>query len=508
MAVCKKLRSRREFGSIRQAGEPVPLSLRKLSVHATHQLHCFRPNHQPRDDAEQNPAQHSLGCLRDQAGSCFRRSPLHSYRMRPRKAFKKHPYKPPTSCGRISPFARACGGCEVCTLAGMRKYSAHSMMRKVVALVPVSPGLSVVIPKIAKPVSITSPSPSVLRSHTTRPVLCTASNRRSSALICQLTSPTRNQQAPLPHQLVRTFHQTASNAAKAAKPVIKPNIEDSVDLLIHDPSTGTRVDRALDSLVSRTYADKPVPNGVRIIQNLAHYLWPKDQPALRRRVVASMVCLVGAKFVSIQVPFYFKTVIDTLTAASTVANPSVAAVASLPALAVLAFGMARIAGTGLSQLQIALFSRVSQHAIRKISLRVFEHVHSLDLAYHLSRQTGAVSRTMERGTRGINFSLSALLFNVFPTALEISLVTGILVYQFGPVYGVVTLATVAAYSVFTVVVSAKRVEIRRNMNKLENEASAKAVDSLINFETVKYFANEELEAKRYDKSLGGYEEAS
>lgn len=312
----------------------------------------------------------------------------------------------------------------------------------------------------------------------------------------------------MPHQLVRTFHQTASNAAKAAKPVIKPNIEDSVDLLIHDPSTGTRVDRALDSLVSRTYADKPVPNGVRIIQNLAHYLWPKDQPALRRRVVASMVCLVGAKFVSIQVPFYFKTVIDTLTAASTVANPSVAAVASLPALAVLAFGMARIAGTGLSQLQIALFSRVSQHAIRKISLRVFEHVHSLDLAYHLSRQTGAVSRTMERGTRGINFSLSALLFNVFPTALEISLVTGILVYQFGPVYGVVTLATVAAYSVFTVVVSAKRVEIRRNMNKLENEASAKAVDSLINFETVKYFANEELEAKRYDKSLGGYEEAS
>jgi len=151
---------------------------------------------------------------------------------------------------------------------------------------------------------------------------------------------------------------------------------------------------------------------------------------------------------------------------------------------------------------------VAQNAIRHISVRVFENVHKLDLAFHLSRQTGSVSRTMERGTRGINFALHSLLFNIIPTGIEITLVTGILTYQFGPSFGAVALATVGAYAFFTVVVSKTRQEIRRHMNKMENEASAKAVDSLLNYETVKYFNNESLETNRYESSLVEYEKAA
>jgi ATP-binding cassette subfamily B (MDR/TAP) protein 7 len=143
-----------------------------------------------------------------------------------------------------------------------------------------------------------------------------------------------------------------------------------------------------------------------------------------------------------------------------------------------------------------VFAKVAQNAIRQISMRVFENVHRLDMKFHLSRQTGSVSRTMERGSRGINFALNSLLFNIIPTGIEISLVAAILTYQFGPAFGTVALATVGAYAVFTVKVSQKRQEIRRHMNKMENEASAKAVDSLLNYETVKYFNNEGLEAKR------------
>jgi ATP-binding cassette subfamily B (MDR/TAP) protein 7 len=141
-------------------------------------------------------------------------------------------------------------------------------------------------------------------------------------------------------------------------------------------------------------------------------------------------------------------------------------------------------------------------------LRVFEHVHELDLGFHLSRHAGTVSRVMDRGSRGINFALNALLFNIVPTALEIGLVAAILSFSFGPAYGFVTLATVGSYAIFTVRVSARRVDIRRKMNQMENQASAKAVDSLINFETVKYFNNEALEARRYNSSLVGYQKAA
>jgi len=187
---------------------------------------------------------------------------------------------------------------------------------------------------------------------------------------------------------------------------------------------------------------------------------------LRLRVVGAMVCLVAAKLLNIQVPFFFKHVVDSL--ALSLASPAAVstlegatAVAHVPLTIMLAYGAARIGTAALTEARSAIFARVGQNAIRRISLRVFEHVHELDLGFHLSRHAGTVSRVMDRGSRGISFALNSLLFNIVPTALEIGLVAGILSFSFCPAYGFVTLATVGAYALFTVRVSAKRVDIRR-----------------------------------------------
>ncbi|EKX54133.1 hypothetical protein GUITHDRAFT_63916 [Guillardia theta CCMP2712] len=258
--------------------------------------------------------------------------------------------------------------------------------------------------------------------------------------------------------------------------------------------------------------DKVVPKGAEIIQNLVHYLWPENKPEMRMRILASMACLVGAKLVNIQVPFFFKYVIDGLQGAFLFpANPTpFSTPVPLPVVMMLGYGVAsRIGASALTELRTAIFASVVQAAVLRVSDNlVFEHVHKLDLSFHLSRQTGSVARIMERGTRGVSFALNALLFQIVPTGLEIGLVAGILSYNFGTVYGVITIGTVAAFAVFTVRVSQRRVEIRKKMNAMENEASAKAVDSLINFETVKYFNNEAHELRRYDDSLRWFEKAS
>lgn len=291
---------------------------------------------------------------------------------------------------------------------------------------------------------------------------------------------------------------------------------DSSSMLMVDPksSEATNLDRAIDAIISRTYAGGKVPSTARIIQNLMHFLWPNNEPGLRARVVGALSLLVLAKVVNIQVPLFFKYVIDALQVAVATPGAAEAALASaagssaLPVGVVLFYGLARGLSAGFGELRTAVFAKVAQNAIRKISMQVFENVHRLDLAFHLSRQTGSVSRTMERGSRGINFALNSLLFNIIPTGIEITLVAGILTYQFGPAFGAVAMATVGTYAAFTVQVSQKRQEIRRYMNQMENEASAKAVDSLLNYETVKYFNNEGLEARRYETSLKAYEVAA
>jgi len=249
--------------------------------------------------------------------------------------------------------------------------------------------------------------------------------------------------------------------------------------------------------------------GKDMIKAMAAYIWPKDNREVKTRVVAALALLVSSKVVNTSVPFIFKYAVDTLNTANTLNLDSPeTAVATLVTTTLIGYGVARAGALGCSELRNAVFARVAQHSIRKIAQNVFRHLHNLDLAFHLNRQTGALSKTIDRGSRGISFVLSAMLFNIVPTLLELSLVCGILAYSCGPVYAGVAFSTVLLYSLFTLSITQWRTQFRVNMNKADNEAGNKAVDSLINYETVKYFNNEDYEARQYDKSLQKYETAS
>jgi len=246
--------------------------------------------------------------------------------------------------------------------------------------------------------------------------------------------------------------------------------------------------------------------GKDMIKSMASYIWPKDDKEVKSRVVTAVGLLVGAKALNTCVPFIFSHAVDTLTTAS-LATPEVA-VPTLVTSTLLGYGIARAGALGFSELRNAVFAKVAQRSIRQIAKNVFKHLHNLDLSFHLNRQTGALSKTIDRGSRGISFVLSALVFNVLPTILELSMVCGVLAYTCGPAYAGVAFSTVALYAAFTLSVTQWRTQFRVNMNKADNEAGNKAIDSLINFETVKYFNNEDYEAEIYDKSLQKYETAS
>eukprot|EP00092_Neocalanus_flemingeri_P098041 GFUD01125026.1.p1 GENE.GFUD01125026.1~~GFUD01125026.1.p1 ORF type:complete len:686 (-),score=207.51 GFUD01125026.1:473-2530(-) len=249
--------------------------------------------------------------------------------------------------------------------------------------------------------------------------------------------------------------------------------------------------------------------GRDMIKSMASYIWPKGDKEVKTRVVAAMALLVGSKVINTSVPFIFSHAVDSLNTANqlSLVTPE-AAVATLITTTLLGYGAARAGALGFNELRNAVFAKVAQHSIRKIGQNVFRHLHNLDLTFHLNRQTGALSKTVDRGSRGISFVLSALLFNVVPTILELSMVCGVLAYTCGPAYAGVAFSTVALYAAFTLSVTQWRTKFRVSMNKADNEAGNKAVDSLINFETVKYFNNEEYEAGIYDKSLKKYETAS
>merc|ERR1719394_1623028 len=245
--------------------------------------------------------------------------------------------------------------------------------------------------------------------------------------------------------------------------------------------------------------------GADMIKNLTAYVWPKgdskEEKDVRRRVTAALGLMVTGKLVNTSVPFILSNAVNNLSSVETMV-PGVI----LGTLA--CYGVARATAEGCAQLRSAVFAKVAQHSIRKIAQNVFMHLHKLDLAFHLNRQTGASSKTIDRGSRGISFVLSAIVFNVAPTLLELGLVCGILAHQCGPAYSAVALGTVALYAAFTLGVTQWRTQFRVAMNRADNEAANKAIDSLINFETVKYFNNEEYEAQEYDKSLVKYEDAS
>ncbi|MGF1467601.1 MAG: ABCB family ABC transporter ATP-binding protein/permease [Sandaracinaceae bacterium] len=236
------------------------------------------------------------------------------------------------------------------------------------------------------------------------------------------------------------------------------------------------------------------------IRSLLPYLWPRGQWGLRGRVVLALLCLAAAKGATVLVPILYKQAVDRL---SGDLGP-----VFLPVWIIVAYGIVRVLSLAFRQLQDAVFARVAQRAIRQVALEVFRHLHSLALRFHLERQTGGLSRSIERGTRGIQTLLSFFLFNILPTALELVLVTTILWSMLDATFALATVITVVAYVTYTILVTGWRLKFRRRMNEEDNRANTNAIDSLLNYETVKYFGNEEHEAARYDQSLRRYEEAA
>lgn len=276
------------------------------------------------------------------------------------------------------------------------------------------------------------------------------------------------------------------NGKTTGNPIVQPKIE------APKPQTNETKSRA------------PTMSELKILRNLVHYIWPKGNNKVKLRVIAALLLLIGAKLLNVQVPFFFKDVVDSMNvdwSDSTVALPAAIA------LTVICYGAARFGSVLFGELRNAVFARVAQNAIRTVSLETFKHLMKLDLGWHLSRQTGGLTRAMDRGTKGISYVLSAMVFHILPITFEISVVCGILTYQFGASFAGITFATMLLYSIFTIKVTAWRTAFRRDANKADNKAASVALDSLINFEAVKHFNNENYLAGKYHNSLMKYRDS-
>jgi ATP-binding cassette, subfamily B, heavy metal transporter len=237
------------------------------------------------------------------------------------------------------------------------------------------------------------------------------------------------------------------------------------------------------------------------LRALLPHLWPKGDPGLKLRVVTALLCLALAKLATIYVPILFKHMVDALGHAGATAIV-------LPLGLLAAYGLVRVTAQAFAEFRDAIFAKVAQRAIRRVALQTFRHLHRLSLRFHLDRQTGGLSRAIERGAKGIEFLLTFVLFNVLPTLLEIALVCGILWRLYDVWFAVVTFVTISGYIAYTFTVTEWRIKFRRRMNESDSEANTKAIDSLLNYETVKYFGNEEHEARRYDAALQRYQTAA
>lgn len=243
------------------------------------------------------------------------------------------------------------------------------------------------------------------------------------------------------------------------------------------------------------------------LRNLWPYMYPADRPDLRWRVTWATLLLVVAKLVLVAGPYFFKWATDAL-AGTGQYNPPLPAILLAPIALVIAYNVLRLVQLGFNQLRDALFARVGQHAVRQLAFRTFVHMHQLSLRFHLERRTGGLSRIIERGTKGIETIVRFIMLNTAPTVLEFALTAGIFAFTYGWKYVAVVAVTVALYVWFTVRASDWRIGIRRDMNDSDTDANTKAIDSLLNFETVKYFGNEAMEAQRFDRSMARYETAA
>ncbi len=252
--------------------------------------------------------------------------------------------------------------------------------------------------------------------------------------------------------------------------------------------------------MARTVDIAKSESSLATVRSLLPYLWPKREPGLRVRVVLASLCLVLAKIATVIIPILYARAVDVLSAK---AGPL-----AVPAALIVAYALVRIASSGFGELRDALFAAVQQRAARVISRETFEHLHNLSMRFHLDRQTGGLSRIILRGTTGIQTVLRLAVFNVVPTLIELLLTVGILWHMFNWIYAAITLVAVGGYLGFTFGFTSWRIKFRRQMNETDNAAQTKAIDSLLNFETVKYFGNEAHESVRFDASLAAYETAA
>jgi ATP-binding cassette, subfamily B, heavy metal transporter len=259
------------------------------------------------------------------------------------------------------------------------------------------------------------------------------------------------------------------------------------------------------SIITQTEVNRQ--QAMHVIRKVMPYLWPADKRWVKVRVVLSLLALIIGKVISVMTPFFYKGAVDAMAPDHGEPNTIFMLTAGAVGLTI-AYGVARLMSVGFNQLRDVIFARVSQRALRQLALETFRHIHAMSLRYHISRKTGGLSRIIERGVKGVEFLLRFMLFSIGPLILELAFVGAILFYLFDVWYLAVVVVTVGLYVWFTFKVTEWRVRIRKEMNDLDTDANQKAIDSLLNFETVKYFGAEEREALRYDDSMRGYEVAA
>ena len=247
---------------------------------------------------------------------------------------------------------------------------------------------------------------------------------------------------------------------------------------------------------------------LRVLRELAPYIWPKGRPDLRMRVVWALGALIVAKAITLLVPIAYKAIVDLLTGEASGAEITALGLAASPIFLIIAYGVGRVLMVLFAQFRDVWFTVVAQNAVRQLAYRTFRHLHELSLRFHLERRTGGLNRVIERGVTGVDTIVRMAVLNSIPTAVELLMIAGLVAYYFGWIYVVVVLVTVGLYVWFTFWASEQRIAIRRDMNESDTEAHSKAVDSLLNYETVKYFGNEDMEARRFDSSMARYERAA
>ena len=248
-------------------------------------------------------------------------------------------------------------------------------------------------------------------------------------------------------------------------------------------------------------------SGMRTIRRVLPYLWPADNRDIRTRVVLALVALVLARVVSVLTPLLYKGAVDAMAPEGSATDGATMLMLGAVGLTI-AYGVARLMSVGFNQLRDVFFAKVGQRALRRLALETFQHMHSLSLRYHITRKTGGLSRIIERGVKGVDFLLRFLLFSIGPLVLELLMIAAIMFFMFDVWYLSVIVVTIAIYIWFTFKVTEWRVQVRKKMNERDTDANQKAIDSLLNYETVKYFNAEDREAARYDESMRGYQKAA